>query len=304
MDACGNTSEPCVQTITVTDSIGPSIQCPGNTTIECDESSLPANTGQATANDGCDPNPTVTYTDSVSGGCPNPKVITRTWRATDACGQSSTCVQTITVDDTTPPELECPPDLTIGCSESTGTPRTGQATATDNCDNTVTITFTDTRSGTCPATITRTWSAADDCQNSITCNQTITIRDDGLCPATPGYWKNHRHRWPVSSLMVGGVTYNATQLDRLLSNKLPNGQNAGSDMSAALAKFVISATFNVMSGSDPQGIQPVLDAANAFLVNFPPGSNPRGGDRLTATQLKDQLDVYCNSNPNGCRERN
>ncbi|HKQ48838.1 MAG TPA: hypothetical protein VJZ71_12275 [Phycisphaerae bacterium] len=300
-DACGNTST-CVQTITVTDSIGPSVHCPADVEIECDESSLPASTGMATADDGCDPNPTVTYTDSVSGSCPT--VIERTWRATDACGQGSTCVQRITVVDTTPPDLVCPPNVTLNCAESTDASNTGRATVTDNCDGSVEVTFTDVRTGTCPATIVRTWAAEDGCHNRITCDQTITLQDAGLCPATPGYWKNHRSRWPVSSLTVGGVTYNDAQLMRLLSNKLPNGQNAGSDMSAALAKFVIAATFNVLSGSDSQDIQPVLDAANAFLASFPPGSNPRGGDRYTATQLKDQLDVYCNSNPSGCRERN
>lgn len=300
-DACLNTST-CVQTITVTDSIGPSISCPGDVTIECDESALPANTGVATANDGCDPNPTVTYTDSVSGSCPT--VITRTWRATDACGQGSTCVQTITVVDTTPPDLTCPPNVTLNCTESVDPTNSGRSTATDNCDDSVEVTYTDVRTGTCPATIVRTWAAEDACHNRITCDQTITLQDRGVCPRTPGYWKNHRSKWPVSSLTVGSVTYNDTQLMRLLSNKLPNGQNAGSDMSALLAKFVIAATFNTMAGSDPQGIQPVLDAANAFLANFPPGSNPRGGDRYTATQLKDELDNYCNSTPQGCREAN
>ena len=57
----------------------------------------PSNTGQATATDNCDPNPSVTYSDSeAAGSCPQAKTITRTWTATDACGNSASADQTIT----------------------------------------------------------------------------------------------------------------------------------------------------------------------------------------------------------------
>src|SRR5207244_12328404 len=39
------------------------------------------------------------------------RVIDRTWIATDDCGNSSTCVQRVTVRDTTPPMLSVPVDL-------------------------------------------------------------------------------------------------------------------------------------------------------------------------------------------------
>ena len=184
-DDCGNTSS-CVQTIFVDDSVAPALTCPPNTTIECTASTLPANTGSATATDNCDATPTITSSDvSVGGACPQERTITRTWVATDDCGNSSSCVQTIFVDDSTPPSILCPPNITVECTASTLPANTGTATATDNCDATPTITSSDVSvGGACPQerTITRTWVATDDCGNSSTCVQTIFV-DDSTPPA-------------------------------------------------------------------------------------------------------------------------
>ena len=179
-DACGNSST-CVQTITVQDITPPAITCPADITIECTASDLPANTGSATATDLCDPAPVITFADVVAAGtCPQERTITRTWTATDACGNSSTCVQTITVQDITPPAITCPADITIECTASDLPANTGSATATDLCDPAPVITFADVvAAGTCPQerTITRTWTATDACGNSSTCVQTITVQD-------------------------------------------------------------------------------------------------------------------------------
>ena len=61
--------------------------------------------------------------------------ITRTWTATDACGNGTNCTQVITVEDTTPPVItDCPISVTIECDESILPLNTGLASATDNCD--------------------------------------------------------------------------------------------------------------------------------------------------------------------------
>ena len=199
-DPCGNTSQ-CVQIITVEDTTPPTIICAANTTIECDEDTSPANTGMATGIDNCSaPDEVViTFADvSTQGtaGCAQYMyTISRTWRATDACGNFSTCVQTINVEDTTPPVITCPVDVTIECDEDTSPTNTGMASGIDNCSTVpeIVITSSDVSTqgtvgcGKYQYTITRTWTATDACGNSSTCVQTINVEDTTppviTCPA-------------------------------------------------------------------------------------------------------------------------
>ena len=77
--------------------------------------------------------------------------------------------------DTTAPEITaCPPAFTVDADESkepTSTP-----TATDDCDPAPTSTYTDAPpTGECPMTIERTWIVSDNCGNTNTCTQIITM---------------------------------------------------------------------------------------------------------------------------------
>src|SRR5207247_1341770 len=139
IDQCGN-SNSCVQTITVRDTTPPTITCPANLTLECPADTSTNATGVATAQDTCS-SVTVTYSDSVTNNCGGTKIIARTWVATDACGNSSRCVQTITVRDTTPPSLLCPSDVVLECPANTAINVTGVATAQDGCGS-VTVRYT------------------------------------------------------------------------------------------------------------------------------------------------------------------
>src|SRR5690606_38028098 len=131
-------------------------------TIECTASTDPSNTGNATATDDCTPEPDVDYTDVTAGtGCPEGYSITRTWIATDLCGNTATCVQNILVDDNVAPVVTCPANVTLDCTEDTSPENTGTATATDNCAPSPVITFADVTTGIgCPDgyVITRTWT--------------------------------------------------------------------------------------------------------------------------------------------------
>jgi len=92
------------------------ITCPGNVTVTTAMLSDPPSTGTPTVTDNCDPNPVVTYDDNRAGltGCNATGTIVRTWTATDAAGNTATCMQTITITDTVPPVLSpCPSDITV-----------------------------------------------------------------------------------------------------------------------------------------------------------------------------------------------
>ena len=100
--------------------------------------------------------------------------LARSRRPTTVATAAST-TQTITVQDTTAPELSVPADYTAECSDGLVM---DDATATDNCGE-VSIEVS-TRDGDCwrlrrleQKTITRTFTATDDCGNS-----TINDADD------------------------------------------------------------------------------------------------------------------------------
>src|SRR5262249_22520421 len=183
-DQCGN-GKSAIQTITVRDITPPAITCPANVTIECGTSTAPASTGTATATDGCGA-PTVTYSDSVTNNCGSSRVITRDWTAADQCGNSASCVQTITVRDTTPPVLTLPANRVLNCPGDTRTNVTGVATAVD-CSSFI-ISYSDVVSNSCAGTKTvwRTWTAVDACGNATNGLQTIAVIDTNkptiICP--------------------------------------------------------------------------------------------------------------------------
>lgn len=86
----------------------PTIVCPANVVVSCDAPTDPGATGTATATDLCDASPVVSHMDvEIPGACPQEKTIERTWTAEDDDGNTSSCVQTITVDDSTAPVVSC-----------------------------------------------------------------------------------------------------------------------------------------------------------------------------------------------------
>ncbi|MCC6461685.1 MAG: choice-of-anchor D domain-containing protein, partial [Saprospiraceae bacterium] len=179
-DNCGNTKK-VTQKISVQDTQKPVFtSVPANSTIQC--SDTPPSPGTALATDNCDLSVSVTYLgESTTGAtCGGSYLLQRTWLAVDNCGNSTAATQTITVQDTQAPGFTSVPNaVTIECSDLT--PPIGNATATDACGGYVQIVFQGQTMtpGSCPAnrTITRSWRAVDECGNSTTASQTITIQD-------------------------------------------------------------------------------------------------------------------------------
>ncbi|HJW28001.1 MAG TPA: hypothetical protein VJ508_02000, partial [Saprospiraceae bacterium] len=191
VDNCGNEST-CVQQITIIDNTPPSITCPPNVTFQC-ASQVPApNTALVVASDNCTNMPTVTFVSDVttSQTCINRYTVVRTYRATDACGNSATCTQSITVFDNTGPVLTCPPGVTVQCASLVPPPNPLLVTATDNCGGIPIISFLNdaTANQTCVNryTLTRTYQAIDICGNTGTCTQVIVVNDNTapsiICP--------------------------------------------------------------------------------------------------------------------------
>ncbi len=118
------------------------------------------------------------------------------WTITPTVGSPTSCTQTVEVADKELPVINtCPATRTfVDCSTASITGPDFSATtanssyaefadatnggiADDNC-GIVSVTYIDVASGSCPITITRTWTVFDAAGNSATCDQTITIDDN------------------------------------------------------------------------------------------------------------------------------
>jgi len=174
-DDCGNASS-ATQTITIVDTTAPVLTNDPEITISCDE--YPDGVVYATAEDNCGTS-SITFEDlPVSGGCVlDVGAYLRTYTATDDCGNSSTSEQVVTlVDDTAPVFTGVPADYTIECDQ---TITYDDATAEDNCSGADVTVSEEIIPGDCPAeySIVRTFTATDNCDNSSTATQTISVVD-------------------------------------------------------------------------------------------------------------------------------
>lgn len=190
----GTDSTFCVLNYKVVDTTRPLIFCPVNSTINCDASTAPGSTGIPTGTDNC--NPILAsilfhelYTD---GSCANNKTLTRTWTATDLCGNTSTCNQVITIKDTTRPVLTCPANINVGCSLLIPSVNLNSVIPSDNCAGMFTISFLKdsiyNQSCANRYNVARFYQAQDICGNTNFCIQTIVVNDqsgpDVNCPST------------------------------------------------------------------------------------------------------------------------
>jgi hypothetical protein len=118
--------------------------------------------------------------------------------------------------------------------------------------------------------------------NTIAC-ATLPCNPGQNCTYTQGYWKNHSDVWPLQSLTLGAVSYNASQLLQIL-NRPAQGNGL-----VILAHQLIAAKLNIANGADPTAVQQtVIDADSIIggLVVPPIGSgylSPGQTSSLTAT---------------------
>jgi hypothetical protein len=145
----------------------------------------------ATATDNCDDTPDITWNDVTSQpdlDGPN-RTITRTWTATDDCGNAASCDQVITVVDLTPPVISCGPDGEIDCLAE---PEFDDPVVTDNCsETTVTCEVEYVRVDAFTEQWIQTCTAYDACRNGpAVCTQTITkyCPAEEFCTLTQGFY--------------------------------------------------------------------------------------------------------------------
>jgi hypothetical protein len=96
--------------------------------------------------------------------------------ATDEAGQTATCSFDVTVVDTLPPVITCPPDVTVQCLSEVPSPDFAGGNVVDDCDpNPVVIHLSDVPAGSNPTLIARTYQVTDADGNLATCTQIITV---------------------------------------------------------------------------------------------------------------------------------
>jgi len=178
MDSCSNFVD-VEQLIVIMDTQAPVLDTPpAAATVEC-VGDIPAAT-MLGYTDNCDPAGTVMSTDGplVGGGCGG--TVTRTWTATDNCGNVSSVTQVFTVMDITPPTAGSPSSMNVECISDIPVPDGSVVPGvSDNCAATPTVTHSgDVSDGlSCPETITRTYTVTDDCGNFIDVDQIFIVND-------------------------------------------------------------------------------------------------------------------------------
>jgi len=126
--------------------------------------------------------PVIGYTDAVKAGdCPVWQEVTRTWTASDTCGNLLTAQQLITIQDLEGPVFTVPANLTIDCAGGLWDPSvTGWITGVGDCSAVADTAWTDKIASlecTQTAMILRTWRVTDICGNWTEAVQQIILPD-------------------------------------------------------------------------------------------------------------------------------
>ena len=185
-DGNGNTST-CTQTVTVEDNEVPSIVCPSDLTVNTDAGLCTASgvaLGIETTSDNCG---VVTVTNDASEPYALGQTVI-TYTAVDGNGNTSTCTQTVTVEDNEVPSITCPSDLTINTDSGLCTASgvvLGSETTSDNC-GVVTVSNNSVEPYAIGQTVI-TYTADDGNGNTSTCTQSVTVEDNEapsiVCPS-------------------------------------------------------------------------------------------------------------------------
>ncbi len=268
----------------------PSFTVPGSASLysdaDCSYDADPLITGYpANLKDNCTQDSLlVSYVDSIAdGSCLGEYIIYRSWTVTDNCGNDTTQLQIINVLDTLPPEIVCPANASEYADPNqchkTGMDM-GLATATDNCTPDDSIVISNDAPAQLPVgTTVVTWTATDDCGNTSTCMQLVTIVDtippnidiNGCQDVTEAAALNNCSKvpdtmldpvysddcWPTDSLVL---TYSVT-----------GATTVSGTGSAAVVNYNVGVSFVTYTITDPDGLQDSCSFTVTIVDVTPPG---------------------------------
>jgi hypothetical protein len=319
-DASGN-SASCSFTVTVNDLQAPTITCPANIVV-------PA------ANNQCDAlvnYPAIIVSDNCSGvGTPicNPPTGSTFQKGTttvncsvsDGAGLTAGCSFTVTVNDTQPPTIACPANVTIAsntCVSNAYTPPGGS----DNCMG-VTVLCNPPPSTCFPVgTTTVTCTATDTAKNTANCSFTVTIapctitcpanltqsNDAGQCAAIVNYAQ------PTTTGSCGSVSCSPSS-----GSSFPKGTTTVTCTTTVGPSCTFTVTVNdtqaptiscpanVAQANDKGQCQAVVNYPNATATDNCPGvGTPKCSPASGSIFPKGVTTVTCtvsdaNGNPNSC----
>ena len=179
-DDSGNSST-CTFDLLLTDSISPQISCPANQNdfynSNC-EFTIIDYTLLLLNSDNCDPALTITQSPLIGSIVNSDTVIQFT--ATDDSGNSSSCIFSLTLSDTTSPQLTCPSnqsDYFDSNCEFILLDYSSLLTSNDNCDASLNITQSPLAGSTVNSDTTIQFTVTDDYGNSTTCSFNLDLID-------------------------------------------------------------------------------------------------------------------------------
>lgn len=185
-DRCGRTAQ-CRQRVTVLDDRPPQFHaCGEHLQVACRNEIPPPAPQSWIAIDACG-HANIRHVDDHDDGRPGcagtPALVVRTYEATDACGNTSTCSREFDVVDETHPLVMCPADQLLTCDQQIPVPDTSIVLAEDAC-GTIEITHMEDalENASCPEVVRRTYAVSDACGHTVQCVQHL-LRNDLQEPA-------------------------------------------------------------------------------------------------------------------------
>ena len=171
-----NNTDQCSASITVLDNLAPSVTCPADQVIPTDPGSCEASSvslGSPISSDNCGI-ANSSNNAPLSYGVGDTTII---WTVTDDNGNSSTCTQFVTVQDTIAPTILCPDTISVAAGENciaTGVDLVGLITG-DNCG--IQSSGNNAPDSFLLGYTTVLWSATDTYGNVSTCSQVVYVTD-------------------------------------------------------------------------------------------------------------------------------